>query len=65
MLAFPDATASSAFGSTVSTICPSTSLSPWIVTTVGSGPNERLRLDGYFNMIRVYATVALNMLYSI
>lgn len=56
---------------------PATSDSRWLVlhakiptckfsfTTVGSGPNERLRLDGYFNMIRVYATVALNMLYSI
>src|SRR6185503_17973367 len=54
---------------------PATSDSRWLVlhakiptckfsfTTVGSGPNERLHVDGYFNMIRVYATVALNMLY--
>jgi acetylornithine deacetylase/succinyl-diaminopimelate desuccinylase-like protein len=56
---------------------PATSDSRWLVlhakiptckfsfTTVGSGPNERLRLDGYFDMIRVYATVALNTLYRI
>jgi hypothetical protein len=31
----------------------------------GSGPTERLRLDGYFEMIRMYATVALNTLYSV
>ena len=56
---------------------PATSDSRWLVlhakiptckfsfTTVGSGPNERLRLDSYYDMIRVYATVALNTLYRL
>ena len=56
---------------------PATSDSRWLVlyakiptckfsfTTVGSGPNERLRVDGYYDMIRVYTTVALNTLYRL
>jgi acetylornithine deacetylase/succinyl-diaminopimelate desuccinylase-like protein len=34
-------------------------------TTVGSGPNERIRVTDYMNMIRVYAMVTLNMLYAV
>ena len=56
---------------------PATSDSRWLVlyakiptckfsfTTVGSGTNERLRVDGYYDMIRVYTTVALNTLYRL
>jgi succinyl-diaminopimelate desuccinylase len=56
---------------------PATSDSRWLVlyakiptckfsfTTVGSGPNERLHLDRFYDMVRVYATVAMNTLYSL
>jgi acetylornithine deacetylase/succinyl-diaminopimelate desuccinylase-like protein len=56
---------------------PATSDSRWLVlhakiptckfsfTTVGSGPNERLRVDSYLDMVRVYAMVAMNTLYDV
>jgi succinyl-diaminopimelate desuccinylase len=55
---------------------PATSDTRWLVlvakiptckfsfTTVGSGPNERIRISDYLNMIRVYAVLTLNMLYG-
>jgi len=55
---------------------PATSDTRWLVlfakiptckfsfTTVGSGPNERIRITDYLNTIRVYAVLALNMLHA-
>jgi acetylornithine deacetylase/succinyl-diaminopimelate desuccinylase-like protein len=56
---------------------PATSDSRWLVlfakiptckfsfTTVGSGVDERITVDSYMNMIKVYTTVAFNTLYQI
>jgi acetylornithine deacetylase/succinyl-diaminopimelate desuccinylase-like protein len=56
---------------------PATSDSRWLVlyakiptckfsfTTVGSGPNERLHVDRFYDMVRVYVTVTMNTLYSL